>query len=77
MNIATKNPRIWVDFNNCDPQKRVRLNSTGTMQDLNRQGIILREGLKLVLYCLELEAPGTVAYSSEEGLWVAAVDWKR
>jgi hypothetical protein len=67
--------RVWVDFNNCDRERRVRLNSSGTVQDLGRQGITLRDGLELVLYCLELEAQGTVAYSTDEGLWVAVVDW--
>ena len=66
--------RVSVDFQNNDSEGRVRLNTVGTLQDLNRQGIILREGLELLLYCLELETEGIVTYSSAEKLWVATVD---
>jgi hypothetical protein len=68
-------PRVFVDFHNSDRNGRVRLNCVGTLQDLNRLGITLREGTKMILCCLELETEGTVTYSTEEGLWVAAVDW--
>jgi hypothetical protein len=44
------------------------------MQDLNRLGIILREGAAMMLCSFELEAEGTVTYSSEEGMWVAVAD---
>lgn len=67
-------PRVFVDFQNSDRQGRVRLNSVGTIQDLNRLGITLREGTEMLLYCLELETEGTATYSVEEGLWVAKVD---
>jgi hypothetical protein len=67
-------PRVFVDFQNSDRQGRVRLNSVGTIQDLNRLGITLREGTEMLLHCLELEFEGTATYSAEEGLWVAKVD---
>jgi hypothetical protein len=67
-------PRVFVDFQNSDRQGRVRLNSVGTLQDLNRLGITLREGLEMLLYCLELETDGTATYSAEELMWVAKVD---
>ena len=68
-------PGVFVDFNNSDRQGRVRLNTVGTVEDLNRLGIVLCEGAKMTLRSFELEAEGTVSYSSEEGIWVAAVDW--
>jgi hypothetical protein len=74
MTGSTDKPRVSVDFQNNDSEGRVRLNTVGTLQDLNRQGIILREGLKLLLYCLELETEGIVTYSAVEKLWVAKVD---
>jgi hypothetical protein len=67
-------PRVFVDFNNSDRLGRVRLNTVGTVQDLNRLGIVLREGAAMILRSFELEAEGTVTYSSEEGMWVAAVN---
>jgi hypothetical protein len=70
-------PRVSVDFQNSDHKERVRLNTVGTAQDLSQLGIVLREGLEILLYCLELEADGKVTYSKEESLWVAEVDWKK
>jgi len=68
-------PRVYADFHNADPQGRLRLNCVGTVQDLSRQQIKLREGLELTLYSEELEVKGQVQYSSEENIWVAAIDW--
>ena len=68
-------PIVFVDFNNSDRLGRVRLNTVGTAQDLNRLGIVLSEGTEMTLRSFELEAKGTTTYSSEEGIWVAAVDW--
>ncbi len=73
----TKLPRVFVDFHNSDRHARVRLNTVGTVQDLNRLGIVLHEGAEIHLYCLEAEAEGVVSYSTEEGLWVAMVDWDK
>lgn len=70
-------PRVFVDFNNADRQGRVRLNCVGTVNDLNRLGIVLREGTQMLLACIELATEGTATYSAEEGLWVARVDWDR
>jgi hypothetical protein len=53
----------------------LRLNCVGTMEDLARYRVELRDGKKLVLYSEELEADGVVEYSEIERLWVAAIDW--
>jgi len=70
-------PKVFVDFNNSDRQGRVRLNCAGTMEDLNRSGIVLQEGTEILLCCVELETEGIATYSTEEGLWVAKVNWDR
>lgn len=69
-------PVVYADFMNADPQGRVRLNGVGTVEDLARSGLRLAEGLRVVLHDDDLEADGTVAYSPEENLWVASIDWK-
>ena len=74
MTNAPQAPRIFVDFHNSDRKGRVRLNTVGTIQDLNQLGLKLREGLHVVVYCHELEAEGMVVYSQEEKLWVAQID---
>jgi hypothetical protein len=70
----TGRPRLWVDFQNADREGRVRLNCAGTTEDLDRQRLVFREGLALILYCKELEARATVVYSTDEHLWVAKLE---
>jgi hypothetical protein len=67
--------KVYVDLQNADPEGRVRLNCVGTIQDLNRQGIRLQEGLQLAFYCEDLEVDGEVTFSPEERGWVARIDW--
>ena len=58
-----------------DAQGRLRLNCIGTLEDLARQQISLRDGRPFVLYSEDLEIDGVVRYSAEENLWVAVIDW--
>jgi hypothetical protein len=71
------NPRIFADFQNADGQGRLRLNCIGTIEDLSRQGTQLTDGGQLLIYSEELEADAVVEYSSEEKIWVAAIDWEQ
>ena len=68
-------PRIFADFHNADNQGRLRLNCIGTVEDLARQNIELQDRKLLTLYSEDLEVEGVVQYSTEEKLWVAAIDW--
>jgi hypothetical protein len=70
------NPRVFVDFHNADTRGRLRLNCIGTIEDLAQQQIVLRDGVYLTLYSEELEVEGIVEYSTDEHLWVAAIDWQ-
>lgn len=70
-----KTLRVFADFHNADVQGRLRLNCIGTVEDLALQNIELQSGQLLTLYSEELEIEGVVQYSSEENLWVAAIDW--
>jgi hypothetical protein len=65
--------RIYADFHNVDREGRLRLNCVGTIEDLSRYQVELRDGEKLVLYSEELEADGVVEYSEIEKLWVAEI----
>ena len=69
-------PAIFADFNNADPRGRVRLNTIGTIEDLSRQGIQLREGMKIILHDDDLEADGEVHFSTEEKTWIAMINWQ-
>ncbi|MDX2245119.1 MAG: hypothetical protein NW224_30950 [Leptolyngbyaceae cyanobacterium bins.302] len=70
-----KTLKVFADFHNADVQGRLRLNCIGTVEDLARQNIELQDGQLLTLYSEDLEVEGVVRYSSEENLWVAAIDW--
>ncbi|MYC78311.1 hypothetical protein F4X10_21325 [Candidatus Poribacteria bacterium] len=67
--------RVFADFHNADGKGRVRLNCAGTIADLARQGIALRDGLSLTIYSEELEVEGVAHYSEKEKLWTAVIDW--
>jgi hypothetical protein len=78
-------PRVYADFQNLDDENRLRLNCAGTLEDLKRHGIELREGLVLTLYSDDgdeqgnpdqLLAEGVVHYNDDEKCWVAAIDWR-
>ena len=77
-------PKVYADFHNADANGRLRLNCVGTIEDLARQGVTLREGMLLNLYSDDLDAKGqpdelrvdgVVFFSEEEHCWVAAIDW--
>jgi hypothetical protein len=77
-------PRVYADFHNLDDCNRLRLNCVGTLDDLARQGIELKEGLALMFYTDdaddqgqkdELETEGVVHFDTHEQCWLATVDW--
>ncbi|MDF5725696.1 MAG: hypothetical protein PUP91_35665 [Rhizonema sp. PD37] len=68
-------PRVFADFHNADAQGRLRLNCTGTIEDLARQKIWLKEGLRLIFYSEDLEVDGVIQYSTIENIWVAIIKW--
>ena len=77
-------PRVYADFHNADTKGRVRLNCSGTLEDLSKQQIELRDGLVLTLYADDLDdkgqldellVDGVVSFSADEHCWVAAIDW--
>jgi hypothetical protein len=69
--------KIYADFNNADSSGRLRLNCQGTTNDLQKSNIQLQEGLHLIFTDDELEAEGIVAYSKNEEIWVATIDWSK
>lgn len=79
-------PEIYADFQNADALGRVRLNCVGTVNDLSRQQVQLRDGLDVVLFSDDADehgnagrliVEGTVTYSQDEQCWVATIDWQK
>jgi transcription antitermination factor NusG len=68
-------PSIEVDFNNCDQEGRVRLNTIGAIQSLNQSQVTLRNGLEVELTSGDFSPiKGIVEYSDSEHVWVARFD---
>jgi hypothetical protein len=68
-------PSIEVDFNNCDQEGRVRLNTIGAIQSLNESRVTLRNGLEVELTSGDtFPIKGIVEYSDSEHIWVARFD---
>lgn len=79
-------PRVYADFHNLDDSNRLRLTCAGTLADLLKQGIELREGLALTFYMDDADdlgqpddllVDGVVQYHAEGRAWVASVDWSK
>jgi len=77
-------PRVYADFQNLDDDNRVQLTCAGTLEDLERQGIELYDGLVLILRTDdaddvgqpdELWAKGVVQFNEAHQCWVASIDW--
>jgi hypothetical protein len=66
-------PRVFVDFHNSDRQGRVRLNTVGTVQDLNRLGVVLREGTEILLYSYEVETDGLLTPQRKDYGWQSSI----
>jgi hypothetical protein len=76
--------RVYADFHNLDNSNRLRLNCAGTVEDLGRQGIEMREGLALTFYMDDADdqgrpddllVEGVAHYDEAARCWVALADW--
>jgi len=74
--VSTAVDTVYADFNNCDVQKRVRLNTAGTEMDLEKLSIRLQEGMTLRICDDDLAGEGVVVFSEEEKIWVIEVKWQ-
>lgn len=65
--------RIYADFNSCDEQGRVMLNTVGSLRDLEKHKAVIREGAHVVFYAPgEFEVSGTIMF---EEIWKGVPDW--
>ena len=65
--------RIYADFNSCDKQGRVRLNTVGSLKDIKQYENVLKEGMRVLLYMKdEFEVYGTLVF---EDIWLGIPDF--
>jgi hypothetical protein len=70
-------PKIFADFNNADKQGRVRLNTAGSIQDINEIPNGLSVGMQVIIHDQDsLTTTGVIIFSEEENMWVAEIDWQ-
>lgn len=68
-------PSLYVDFMNADAMGQVRMNCTGTLEDLERLDLVPQNGMRIVVHDEELEAEGELRFSDAEQIWVTRIDW--
>lgn len=61
--------RIFIDFNNRDFDGFLRLNLTGTLEDLGREHLVLEEGMPFTGSDGDLTAKIIVVAPGIEGIW--------
>lgn len=64
---------IFAYLNDYDPEGFVRLNAVGTIEDLAKQGIVLRAGLRIEISDGDLVAGAVVCSPGSEGIWRAEI----
>jgi hypothetical protein len=76
--------KIYHDLQSVDDRRRLILNLNGTIRDLNKYDINLKEGLKLTFWSDDLDdnnqpdpliVDGVVQFNPQINQWVALVDW--
>ena len=76
--------RIYADLQKTDKSRRLVLTTDGTRRDLAKQGIELKDGLRLSFYSDDGDAAGNrddlvyegiVRFDANANRWVAEIDW--
>jgi hypothetical protein len=70
-------PKIYADFNNLDKEGRLRLITSGSLEDICNQKTELFPGMNIIVYDDEFSIDGEVAFSADEEIWVAKIDRDR
>jgi len=65
--------KIYADFNSCDEQGRVQLDTVGSLKDIKQYENVLEEGMRVLLYMMdEFEVYGILVF---EGIWMGIPDF--
>ena len=75
--------KLWADFNTTT-KRGLRLNCIGTLSDLARQGVELKEGLELYVWCEDIDesdkadnlfVEAIAYYDNDDKCWEAVFEW--
>ncbi len=84
MKATMETREIYADFQNLDDANRLILDCAGTLEDLKRHGIQLKDNLVLTFYtddeddqgqADELRTEGVVHFDNQQQCWVAEINW--
>jgi hypothetical protein len=65
--------RIYADFNNREEDGRVRLNTMGSREDIEKHKDLMREGLRVILYTpKEFDVEAVLCFDE---IWCAIPDY--
>jgi hypothetical protein len=67
--------RIYADFNNCEEDGKVRLNSRGSLDDLSQVKNKIRSSMLVWIYDEELEVETELQYSQKWKIWLGEPNW--
>ena len=67
--------RIYADFNNCEENGKVRLNTNGSLGDLFRVKKQIHAGMPVWLYDEEFEVESKLEYDKKWKIWMGDPHW--
>ena len=67
--------RLYVDFNNRDENGKIRINTVGSLRDIELLKSELRSGVNVTLYDEELEFQARLERDELFNIWLGVVDW--
>ena len=67
--------RIYADFNNCEEDGKVRLNTNGSLNDLCKAKTRIRTGMWVWLYDEDFEVESKLEYHQKWQIWLGEPNW--
>ncbi|MCZ6681058.1 MAG: hypothetical protein O7E52_27880 [Candidatus Poribacteria bacterium] len=66
---------IYADFNNCEENGKVRLNTNGSLSDLSEVNDKIHPDMSVWLYDEEFEVEAKLEYNQKWKIWLGAPNW--
>lgn len=66
---------LYADFNNSREDDKVRLNTIGSLGDIEKHKGQLHEGDRVMLSDTEIEVEADLERDPESGIWLGVPDW--
>lgn len=67
--------KIYADFNSTNEDDKVRLNTVGSIKDIEQYEGLLKNGMKVILYMEEIEVEALLEFNETIEIWLGVPDW--